>query len=160
MKIYKLLSLICLLNVCNLNAQINKDDFEKKFNMAEDIFSKIYQNGKEESVTYAKGGYADAVPMLLSLYKEDPTNCNIAFKLGVCYRGSRRYKAQAIPYFGQAVTANTDNYNGSSHKERKAPLVAYKYLGDAYHINYQFDKAIEERHIVLAMGRSSGVTKS
>jgi len=143
MKIYKLLAFICLLKIGDANAQNKKDDLEKKFNMTEEIFSKVYQNGKEESVTYSKGGYADAIPMLLSLYKEDPTNTNLAFKLGVCYRGSRRYKAQAIPFFSQAVTAITDNYNGSSYKERKAPLVAYKYLGDAYHVNYQFDKAIE-----------------
>jgi outer membrane protein OmpA-like peptidoglycan-associated protein len=133
---------LILLNICNLKAQNGKDDFEKKFNMTEEIFSKVYQNGKEESVTYAKGGYADAIPMLLSLYKQDPTNSNLAFKLGVCYRGSRSYKAQAIPYLSKAVAAVTDNYNESSYKERKAPFVAYKYLADAYHINYQFDKAI------------------
>jgi outer membrane protein OmpA-like peptidoglycan-associated protein len=143
MKIYNLLAFICVLNIFNITAQNNKDGFEKKFNMSEEIFSKVYQNGKEESITYAKGGYADAIPMLLSLYKEDPTNCNIAFKLGVCYRGSRRYKAQAIPYFSQAITAVTDDYDGSFYKEKKAPIVAYKYLADAYHINYQFDKAIE-----------------
>ena len=142
MKIYYLLAFICLTSIFNISAQNNKDDFEKKFKMTEEIFSKVYQDGKEESITYAKGGYSDAIPMLLSLYKEDPTNCNIAFKLGVCYRGSRRYKAQAIPYFSQAVAAVTDDYDGSFYKERKAPLVAYKYLGDAYHINYQFDKAI------------------
>jgi len=142
MKIYNLIVFLCLLSIFNLNAQNDKDSFEKKFNMTEEKFSQVYQDGKEESITYAKGGYADALPMLLSLYKEDPTNMSLAFKIGVCYRGSRRNKAQAIPYFNQAVAAITDNYKGSSYKERKAPLVAYRYLGDAYHINYQFDKAI------------------
>ncbi|HTA61030.1 MAG TPA: OmpA family protein [Bacteroidia bacterium] len=143
MKVYNLIAFLCLSGIFSLNAQNDKDSFEKKFNMTEEIFSKVYQGGKEESVTYAKGGYAEAIPMLLSLYKQDPTNMNLAFKLGVCYRGSRRYKAQAISYFNQAVSAATDNYDGGFYKERKAPLVAYKYLGDAYHINYQFDKAIE-----------------
>jgi outer membrane protein OmpA-like peptidoglycan-associated protein len=151
MKNISIILCLILLNICNSNAQNSKDDFEKKFNMAEEIFSKVYQNGKDESVTYAKGGYTDAIPMLLSLYKEDPTNMNLAFKLGVCYRGSRRYKAQAIPYFSQAITAVTDDYDGSFYKERKAPLIAYKYLGDAYHINYQFDKAIEAYQKFIAV---------
>jgi outer membrane protein OmpA-like peptidoglycan-associated protein len=151
MKIYKLLLFICFINIYNINAQNTIDNFEKKFNMAEEIFSKVYQNGKDESVTYAKGGYADAIPMLLSLYKEDPTNMNVAFKLGVCYRGSRRYKAQAIPYFSQAISSVTDDYDGSFYKEKKAPLVAYKYLADAYHINYQFNKAIEAYQKYIAV---------
>src|ERR1700756_3640731 len=142
MKTINSITLICLLSICNLNAQNSKDSFEKKFNAADEIFSKIYQDGKDESVTYAKGGYAEAIPMLLNLYKEEPTNINLAFKLGICYRGSRRYKTEAIPYFSKAVTEVTVNYKGSSYKEKKAPLVAYKYLGDAYHFNYQFDKAI------------------
>ena len=143
MKTLNYIAFICLLSICKLNAQNDKDNFEKKFNMADELFSKVYQDGKDEAITYAKGGYAEAIPMLLSLYKENPTNTNLAFKLGVCYRGSRKYKAEAIPYFSKAVTAVTDNYKGSSYKEKKAPLVAYKYLGDAYHFNYQFDKAIE-----------------
>ena len=151
MKALSLFSLICLFNVCSLRAQIDMDSFEKKFDMADAIFSEVYQDGKTESVTYSKGGYAEARPMLLSLYKDDPTNMNLAFKLGVCYRGSRRERAQAIPYFSKAVTAVTDNYKGRSYKERKAPLVAYKYLGDAYHLNYQFDQAIEayQKYITL-----------
>jgi outer membrane protein OmpA-like peptidoglycan-associated protein len=143
MKTLNYVVLICLLVTGKLNAQINKDSFENKFNMADDLFSQVYQDGKEESITYAKGGYADALPILLSLYKEDPTNMNLAFKIGVCYRGSRRNKAAAIPYFSQAATAITTNYKGHSYKEKKAPLAAYKYLGDAYHIDSQFDKAID-----------------
>jgi outer membrane protein OmpA-like peptidoglycan-associated protein len=151
MKIFSLFTFICLLNVCSLNAQIDMDSFEKKYDMAEAIFSEVYQGGKDEAITYSKGGYAEARPMLLSLYKEDPTNMNLAFQIGVCYRGSRRERSQAIPYFSKAVTAVTDNYKGNSYKEKKAPLIAYKYLGDAYHLNYQFDLAIEAYQKYIAV---------
>ncbi len=142
MKIFGTTTLACLLSICTLTAQTKDPDFEKKFSIAEEPFSKVYQDGKSESTTYAKGGYADAIPALQSLYKEDPTNCNLAFKLGVCYRNSRQLRKQAIPYFTAAVVSVSDEYKGSSYKERKAPLIAYQYLGDAYHLDYKFDKAI------------------
>jgi outer membrane protein OmpA-like peptidoglycan-associated protein len=161
MKIYKLIAGLFLLNVFGLNAQADKGSFEKKFNKTEEIFSKVYQDGKEEYITYSKGGYAEAIPMLLSLYKEEPTNMNLAFKLGVCYRGSRKDRAQAIPYFSKAVTSVSDDYKGSSYKEKNAPLVAYKYLGDAYHINYQFDKAIEAyKKFIAVMAENKNTDKA
>ena len=60
MKTLNYIAFICLLSICKLNAQNDKDSFEKKFNMADELFSNVYQDGKEESITYAKGGYADA----------------------------------------------------------------------------------------------------
>ena len=161
MKTLNYIAFICLLSICKLNAQNDKDSFEKKFNTADEVFSNIYKDGKEESVTHAKGGYRDVIPMLLSLYKQDATNMNLAFKLGVCYRGSRRCKAEAIPYFTKAVTDVTANYKGSSYKEKKAPLIAYKYLGDAYHFNYQFDKAIEayQKYIAI-MAENKGMNEA
>ncbi len=143
MKTFYCLFFIYLLSTSYLNAQGNSENFEKDFNSAEKIFNKVYQNGKDESLTYSKGGYSTALPLLLSLYKEDTLNMNVAFKLGVCYLSSKRHRAEAINYFNKAITAATNNYEGTSYKEKNAPLIAYKFLGDAYHLNYQFDKAIE-----------------
>jgi len=126
----------------NLNAQNNNENFQKDFNTAEKIFNKVYQNGKDEALTYSKGGYSAALPLILSLYKEDTLNMNLAFKLGVCYLSSKRHRIDAIAYFSKAITAITNNYEGSSYKERNAPLISYKFMGDAYHLNYQFDEAI------------------
>jgi len=143
MKTFYCLLFIYLLSASCLSAQGNNENFEKDFNSAEKIFNKVYQNGKDESLTYSKGGYSAALPLLLSLYKEDTLNMNIAFKLGVCYLSSKRHRAEAIIYFNKAITAATNNYEGTSYKEKNAPLIAYKFLGDAYHLNYQFDRAIE-----------------
>ena len=143
MKALTSLVCICLLSIYSLHAQNNKESFEKDFERAEKIFSKVYQDGNGESLTYSQGSYSAALPIFLDLFKQDPGNMNLAFKLGVCYQSSRRERIQSIPYFNKAVTAVSEDYKGNSYKERNAPLIAYKFLGDAYHLNYQFDKAIE-----------------
>ena len=156
MKLLSSFSLLCLLNIFNLNAQNNTDDFEKKFNIAEEKFSAVYQDGKSEAIAYAKGGYAEVIPALQILEKYELNNMNVAFKLGVCYRNSRMLRVQAIPYFEKASKSTSDNYKGSSYKEQHAPIITYQYLGDAYHLNYQFDKAIVayEKYISLISTKS------
>src|ERR1700739_1707616 len=99
MKLLSSIGLMCLLSISSLNAQNSTGDFEKKFDIAEEQFSAVYQDGKSESIAYAKGGYAEVIPALQILEKYEPNNMNIAFKLGVCYRNSRMLRSQAIPYF-------------------------------------------------------------
>lgn len=151
MKILNFITLILLLNIFCLSAQNNKGNFEKSFDRAEKIFSEVYQDGKSESSTYSKGTYSEALPIFLDLYKQEPSNMNLAFKLGVCLQSSRRERTHAIPYFIKAVTAVSAVYNGSSHKEKKAPIIALKFLGDAYHLNYQFDEAIATYNKFIAV---------
>lgn len=155
-KIY-LSVLIILLSAFRIAAQNNTEKFESDFNRAEKIFSEIYQDGKDESMTLSKLGYATARPIFLDLYKQEPTNMNLAFKLGVCFLSSRKDRSQAIPHLSKAVTATSDNYNGSSYKEKSAPLVTFKYLGDAYHLNNEFDKAIDayKKFITVTTGNKN-----
>jgi len=158
MKIVTSISLLCFLSVINLSAQTDKASFEKNFDSGEKLFDEVYQGGKGESLTYSKGGFREARFIFLDLYRQDSSNANLAFKLGVCYLSSRRERPQAIRYFSQAVKSATPDYNEHSHKERKAPLIAYKFLGDAYHLNYQFDKAMEayDKYIsVMAENKST-----
>jgi outer membrane protein OmpA-like peptidoglycan-associated protein len=146
-----LTSIICILlfsiNLSSLCAQ-NNNAFENNFDRGEKIFSKVYQDGKGDFLTYEGGysfkeGYSAALPIFLDLYKQDPLNRNLAFKIGICYQSSKVERARAIPYFAKAITAVSNDYKGSSYKERTAPLIAYKLLGDAYHLNNEFDKALE-----------------
>jgi outer membrane protein OmpA-like peptidoglycan-associated protein len=157
MKIIHCLVFVSLFNVTALYAQNDKENFQKDFNSAEKIFNKVYQDGKDEALTYSKGGYSTALPLILSLYKEDTLNMNLAFKLGVCYLSSKRHRVDAIAYFNRAITSITNNYEGSSYKERSAPLITYKFLGDAYHLNYQFDEAIAiyEKYIAEMAGNKN-----
>jgi hypothetical protein len=129
--------------VSNLIAQHTDPEFEKKFDRAEKIFSDVYKDGKDEALTNSRGAYTSLIPVYIELFKQEPDNMNIAFKLGVCYLSSRSERAAAITYFNKAVTAVSADYKGSSDKEKHAPLIAWKFLGDAYHLDYQFDKAID-----------------
>lgn len=148
---------ILLISINHLNAQSSNENFAEEFDRAENIFSKVYLSTENESTSNSKRGYADALPLFVNLYKKDPTNMNLVFKIGVCYQGTRRYRTKAIPYLSKAVSSVSADYSGSSYKEKKAPLIAYKFLGDAYHVNYQFDKAITayEKYIALMAENNS-----
>jgi outer membrane protein OmpA-like peptidoglycan-associated protein/tetratricopeptide (TPR) repeat protein len=143
MKTIRSIAFYCLLTICHLSAQINIDRFKEDFNTAEKKLSVVYPKGKAEILNYSKEYYAEALPLFLNLFNQQPTNMNLAFKLGLCYLNSRDDKGQSIYYLSKAITAVSENCKESSYKEKDAPLVAYYFLGDAYLLNYEFDKAIE-----------------
>ncbi len=151
MKANSIFALLFLVTAFRLNSQTSEESFEKDFDIAEKIFSNVYQGGKNEALSYYKGDYSIARPLFLDLYKQDTANANLAFKIGVCYLSSRNERPIAIKYFNKAVTSVSDSYKESSYKEKNAPLIAYKFLGDAYHLNYQFDKAIDAYQKFIAV---------
>lgn len=149
-KLLGLLIVLCLFGTNTLSSQSNGSS-EKEFDEAEKIYSKIYEAKKSQTFGTTKGGYAEVLPVFLKLYKQDPSNMNLAFKIGVCYQSSRKDRAKAIPYFDKAASATSGQYKGSSYKEKNAPLLACKFLGDAYHWDYQFDNAIAAYTKYLAL---------
>lgn len=156
----KFLPVILFSISCAVLAQPDSKNLEKEFEAAEEIFSKVYQEGKTESLTYSKGGYAAAIPLFLGLYKQDPTNSNLAFKLGVCYLSSKKERPLSITYFKKAVVNVASNYKEGSYKERRSPEIALKFLGDAYHLNYQFDNAIEAyKRFIAVMAENKSTDK-
>ncbi|MGC8803263.1 MAG: hypothetical protein ACP5PS_05765, partial [Bacteroidales bacterium] len=86
--------------------------------------------------------YEEALPIYLKLLKADPTNDNLNFKVGLCYLNIPYEKEKAIVYLEKAVKNISENYKMNSFKERQAPLDALFYLGNAYRINNQLDKAL------------------
>src|ERR1035437_3237959 len=73
--------------------------------------------------------FAVALPYYRNFLKNDSSNTNLNFKIGVCYLNSRSQKVKAIGYLEKAVGV-------------ASPIVAYKFLGDAYHLAKKFDLAI------------------
>jgi outer membrane protein OmpA-like peptidoglycan-associated protein len=74
--------------------------------------------------------YSEALPLYLNVYKLNPKNAELNYKIGVCYVNSVNIP-KAIPYLLQA--------------EQLSPYVASDVLfllATAYHADYQFDKAI------------------
>lgn len=121
----KILFLAFALQSLILSAQ---KDFDVKFKKVEEIL-------KEKK-------YDQALAMYLELYNSDTSNANLAYKVGECYLQSIGRKEKAVPYLEKAVKHVATDYKEHDPAERRAPILAYKFLGDAYHLDSQFDKAV------------------
>jgi hypothetical protein len=86
--------------------------------------------------------YNDALPLYLKLYKDNPNNANLKYRIGECYLNMPNDKSKSIVFLEEAVKDINPKYKEGNYKETKAPLDAYYYLGNAYRINNQLDKAI------------------
>ncbi|MGL4597683.1 MAG: hypothetical protein ACRCYO_09150 [Bacteroidia bacterium] len=74
-------------------------------------------------------------------FKVDSSNANINYKMGLCFLNSNSQKPLALPYLRKSVKDITRNYDEYEPREKKAPEPALYYLGQAYHLNNQFDSA-------------------
>lgn len=104
-------------------------NFKSIFNQAEDFF--------------ANENYTAALPLYIKLDSMDKGNHNMNFKIGFCYLKAATYKTKSIPYLEFAIKNIAKFYEQGEIKEKEAPLSTYYYLAKAYHLNYEFDKAIE-----------------
>jgi outer membrane protein OmpA-like peptidoglycan-associated protein/YHS domain-containing protein len=87
------------------------------------------------------GEYKEALPLYINLYNKGFTTANINFKIGECYLNIPGQKDKALPYLEKTITKISPSFTGKDLTEENAPLVANLYLGIAYRIGYQFDKA-------------------
>ncbi|MBL4655340.1 MAG: PD40 domain-containing protein [Bacteroidia bacterium] len=80
--------------------------------------------------SFSNGYYYEALDLFLELYPLDSLNAKLNNKIGICYLYTPYQKHKAQPYLERASQSININYE-----------VNY-FLGDIYHLNYQFDKAI------------------
>ncbi len=121
---------VALTNISDLTANTLDKNYTQMFSKAEEYF--------------ANENYTAALPLYIKLDSIDKgTNANTKFKIGFCYLNAPTYKTKSIPYFEDAIKKITSSYAMGDIKETKAPLSTYYYLAQAYHLNYDFDKAIE-----------------
>jgi outer membrane protein OmpA-like peptidoglycan-associated protein/tetratricopeptide (TPR) repeat protein len=98
-----------------------------------------------ESFSYLEvENYSKALPILLEMFEMDKKNANTAFTIGNCYMNTQNEKPRAIPYFEAAKEKLTVEYRVGEFKEKNSPLEVIRFLGQAYHVNYEFEKALEE----------------
>jgi outer membrane protein OmpA-like peptidoglycan-associated protein/tetratricopeptide (TPR) repeat protein len=98
------------------------------------------------------GFYEEAFNRYKNLLTLDPGNSNILFHCGACCLNIPGNEKQAITYLEEAGEGVTLNYKAKSHKEPRAPVMAYFMLGQAYHLDYQFEKAIAAYSKYLEVG--------
>ena len=102
---------------------------------------------KDANSYYYFEDYEEALALYLQVYNSYPNNYNICFRIGVCYLNIPGYKQQSIPYLERAASNTKKHYNEQSILETKAPYDAVFYLGNAYFITNQLDKAQKEYSI-------------
>ncbi|MCO5270009.1 MAG: hypothetical protein M9897_14065 [Brumimicrobium sp.] len=111
--------------------QETKDDIEKK---AQDYF--------------LKEQYLEATPLFLRLLSLEPRSPNYNYKYGTCLLFNSNKKKDAFKYLNFAVQKGNDVENE-----------AYYFLGKAYHLTYQFDKAIKNYEIYKKNAGSKALKK-
>ncbi len=86
--------------------------------------------------------YPDALYEFKKVYdRGHKDNANVNYRIGICYLNIPGEKEKAIPYLEQALTDITPRYREGLFRETRAPYDAYLYLGNAYRINNELDKA-------------------
>ena len=107
---------------------IKKDDYRSK-----DDYKKAKSLIKEAEPLFAlgRGGYRRALDKYLEAYQLNPNNDILNLRIGICYLYSIQ-KTKSIKYFEKAYELN----------HFVDPKIMF-YLARGYHLNYQFDKAIE-----------------
>jgi hypothetical protein len=128
MKRYLLFSLSILIFIPGSFCQI-EPEFREDFLYAESEF--LFEE------------YAEALDYYENLNTQYPDNDNINYKIGVCLLNDPFRKQEAIGYLEKAVQNINPKYRENNFRETAAPLEAYFYLGNAYRINLQLEKAIE-----------------
>jgi tetratricopeptide (TPR) repeat protein len=120
----------CFLFLASATAQ-TKEEIIEYFEEAEYFFNR---DDFEEAAYYYK--------KVLEIY---PDNANFNFKLGTCYLNIPGSESMAVPYLEKASerTVEKNKYKPKSFEEKNAPLHAYFYLGNAYRISNQLDKALK-----------------
>ncbi len=88
--------------------------------------------------------YTDALHDYLEVYNRGyQNNANINYRIGICYLNIPGQKDKSIDYLLKAVPQVSLKYKESTLKEKSSPIDAYLYLGNAYRINNELEKAIE-----------------
>lgn len=123
--------LIVALNFCS------SDIFSQK---ADENLKEIYLDAE---FFLLNEDYSEALANYQQIYRRGyQENANINFRIGQCYLNIPGEKEKAITYLEKAVKGADAKYVEGMFKETRAPYDAYYYLGNAYRINNQFDKAL------------------
>jgi len=108
-------------------------------------YSEMLEYFEDAQYFFNRGDYDEAAYFYQKLVNKDPENCNFNFKLGESLLNIPGKEPSAIPYFEKALkyVKPKNSYQKRSFEERGAPLHVYFYLGNAYRIGNQLDKALE-----------------
>ncbi len=108
-------SLLYVITVCGQAINDPKEDF---------LYGEFYleQYKHQEALTF-----------YLSALKYSPDNCNLNYRVGLCYMNIIGQQTKALPFLEKSVLEINENYVPGKYKNNGAPKEAWLLLGDAYH---------------------------
>ncbi len=118
---------LCFLSPVTLSAQ--RDTLRNDFLDAESWF--LFEE------------FSEALPLYMKIHSADPENANINYKIGICLLNDPYQKEKSIRYLLDASEHINPDYKENSYKERTAPPDVLYYLGKAYMVNRELDRAVE-----------------
>ena len=117
---------LCLLSSMILAQNIKVDFNDGEFFLAEEDYEEaLYAFGK----VYNKG---------------NQDNAYINYRMGMCLLNIQGRKIESIPYLEKAEESISTSVKEGKFGEKDAPPLVLLYLGNAYRINMEIDKAIEK----------------
>ena len=103
----------------------------------------LQENFLEAEYFFMYEDFSDALPAYLQLYEKMPENANLAYRIGVCYLNLPGKKNLSVSYLEFASKNISAKHKDGTISQVTAPYDALYELGNAYRINFQFDKAKE-----------------
>jgi len=105
----------------------------------------IKQDFTDGEFFLAAEDYEEALYTFTKVYNNNyQENANINFRVGMCLLQIPGRKIESISYLEKAAGSVSEKYIEGSLKEQNAPPAAHIYLGNAYRINMEFEKACEQ----------------
>lgn len=102
------------------------------------------------SSTMIQGNYFFHAEILVDkLLSMKPESANYNYRKGFLVLGARKDFATAMPYLKKAVAVTDKNYDAYSAKETSAPIDAFYYLGECYHLNLELEEARKNYNLFL-----------
>lgn len=94
-----------------------------------------------------KEEYEESLYAFGQVYKEGyEDNAYLNYRMGQSLINIHKRETESIPYFERAVQSISTNVKEGKFGEEHAPPDAHLYLGNAYRINMETDKALEHYH--------------
>ncbi len=112
------------------------------------VFAISQDKKKAKHYFYDLGDYESAVEEYLELVEQEPENVEYNYNLAISYLNSNIDKSAAIPYLEKLT------------KMKGASEDVYYFLGRAYALGYQFDKAIEAYKKFLELSGKSNILRT
>ncbi|RME18730.1 MAG: hypothetical protein D6799_02605 [Bacteroidetes bacterium] len=135
---------ILLLSFTIMQSLAQNVEFEKKnFPGKKDELNEAKDNIKKGDEIFEQGEayYRDALPYYLKANNFNPNNAKLNFKIGLCYLNSFE-KKKAYDYILKAFQLDP----------QVDPKIRY-YMGRVYHLNSEWDKAIQEYQYYMNNGK-------